>query len=92
MDAIAARDASGRLLLAVTNVDPARAASIDVAIAGASVRSATGETLTAPRVDSINTFDSPAAVAPKPLTATMNAGRLQVELPPKSVNVITLSP
>ncbi len=47
VDAIAAKDASGRLLLAVTNVDPARSASINVAIAGASMRSATGETLTA---------------------------------------------
>ena len=92
VDAIAAKDSSGRLLLAVTNVDPARSVSINVAIAGASMRSATGESLTAPRVDSINTFDSPAAVAPKPLAAVVNAGRLQVELPPKSVNVITLSP
>ena len=32
VDAIAARDASGRLLLAVTNVDPARSASIKVTV------------------------------------------------------------
>jgi alpha-N-arabinofuranosidase len=92
VDAIAAKDAGGRLLLALTNVDPSRSATIDVTIAGAPVRSASGETLTAPRVDSINTFAEPSAVAPKPLRATVQAGRIQVTLEPKSVSVITLLP
>jgi len=92
LDAIAAKDARGRLLLAVTNLDPARSATIDVNIAGAAVRSVAGETLTAPRVDSINTFDEPNVVAPKPLAATLDAGRLHVTLAPKSVSVLTLSP
>jgi len=92
VDAIAAKDAGGRLLLALTNVDPARPARIDVSIAGASVRSASGETLTAPRVDSINSFDAPRTVTPQPLPVAAKAGRVQVELPPKSVTVITLSP
>jgi alpha-N-arabinofuranosidase len=92
VDAIAARDANGRLLLSLTNLDPSRAASIELAIAGAPFRSATGETLTAARVDSINTFDAPHAVTPQPLRGTLDAGRLRVDLPPKSVNVITLSP
>jgi alpha-L-arabinofuranosidase len=90
VDAIAAKDASGRLLLAFTNVDPARAANIEVNLAGAAVRSASGETLTAPRVDSINTFDAPDTVVPKPLRATVDGGRLLVTLEPKSVNVITV--
>jgi len=92
VDALAARDASGRLLLAITNVDPARGATIEVDFTGAAVRSASGETLTAPRVDSINTFETRDVVAPKPLKTTMDAGRLRVTLEPKSVSVITLSP
>jgi alpha-N-arabinofuranosidase len=92
VDAIAARDADGRLLLSLTNLDPTRPASIDIATQGAPFRSASGETLTAPRVNSINTFDAPRTVIPQPLRATLDAGRLRVELPPKSVNVITLSP
>ena len=92
IDAIAAKDARGRVVLSLTNVDPVRAASIDVSIAGIAVKSASGETLTAPRVDSINTFDAPKTVQPKPLNATVNAGRLQVTLEPKSVSVIVLSP
>jgi alpha-N-arabinofuranosidase len=92
VDGIAAIDAGGRLLLALTNLDPTRSASVDLAIAGTVVRTVSGETLTAPRVDSINSFDAPRAVTPQPLPAALNAGRLQVELPPKSVSVITLSP
>jgi alpha-N-arabinofuranosidase len=92
VDGIAAIDAGGRLLLALTNLDPTRSASVDLAIAGTVVRTVSGETLTAPRVDSINSFDAPRAVTPQPLPAALNAGRLQVELPPKSVSVISLSP
>jgi alpha-L-arabinofuranosidase len=92
VDAIAARDAQGRLLLSLTNVDPTQAASIDLAIAGGKMRGVSGESLTAARVDSINTFESPRTVTPQPLRATLDAGRLRLELPPKSVNVITLTP
>jgi alpha-L-arabinofuranosidase len=92
VDAIAAKDAEGRVLLAFANVDPTRPATLVVDIAGAAVGSASGETLTAPRVDSINTFDAPGVVAPKTLATTLHAGRLQVTLEPKSVSVITLSP
>ena len=35
-------------------------------LAGFTPRSAAGETLTAPAVDSVNTFDAPTTVAPKP--------------------------
>ena len=92
LDAIAAKDASGRLLLAVTNLDPARPAAIDVGVAGASMQSVSAETLSGVKVDSINTFESPQAVAPKPLAATLDAGRLRATVPAKSVTVFTLSP
>ena len=92
VDAIAAKDSQGRLIVAVTNVDPTRAVTIDASVAGMAVRSASAETLTAPRVDSVNTFEAPATVAPKPLTAAVDRGRLRVTLEPKSVSVIVLSP
>ncbi|MEO6186045.1 MAG: alpha-L-arabinofuranosidase C-terminal domain-containing protein [Steroidobacteraceae bacterium] len=90
VDAIAARDAQGRLLLAITNVDPLRVAQIEVGLGGAQIASATGETLTAPSVDSVNTFDAPETVVPRPLNATVQAGRLQLHLEPKSVSVLVL--
>jgi alpha-N-arabinofuranosidase len=91
VDAIAARDAQGRVLLAITNVDPSRPAPVDVALGG-SFSSVSGETLTAPKVDSINTFEAPDTVKPKPLAATLDAGRLAVTLEPKSVSVLVLTP
>jgi alpha-N-arabinofuranosidase len=92
LDAIAAKDAAGRLLLAVTNLDPSNPASINVNVAGAAVKTVTGETLTGPKVDSINTFEAPNTVMPKPLTATLDAGTLHAIVEPKSVSVFTLSP
>ena len=46
---------------------------------------ATGETLTAAAVDSVNGFDSPDTVVPKPVTASIQGGRITVTLAPKSV-------
>jgi alpha-N-arabinofuranosidase len=91
VDAIAARDSSGTLWLALTNVDPDQPAEIAPAIDGARLRAATGETLTAPKVDSVNSFDAPETVTPKPISATVRGGRLVLTLPPKSVTVVRLN-
>ncbi|PIB93271.1 alpha-N-arabinofuranosidase [Caulobacter sp. FWC2] len=90
IDAIAARDTQGKLWLAVSNLDPVKSASIRADIAGVKAASATGQVMTAPRVDSINTFDAPNAVAPKPYTAKAGAGGLVLQAPPKSIMVIRL--
>jgi alpha-N-arabinofuranosidase len=92
VDAIAAKDAAGRVLIALTNVDPTREAPIDIALDRLPHRAASGETLTAPRVDSVNTFDSPRTVAPAPLRTAIVSRRLEATLPPRSVTVITLLP
>jgi alpha-N-arabinofuranosidase len=65
VDAIAARDASGKLWLELTNIDPNNAVEIEVSVPGINANAATGETLTA-KVDSVNTFDAPNTVTPKP--------------------------
>jgi alpha-N-arabinofuranosidase len=92
VDALAAKDAQGRLWLSLTNVDPSRSVQVDVDLGTAAIRSATGETLTAAKVDSINTFAAPRTVAPKPLTASVANGRVRVTLEPKSVSVLALQP
>jgi alpha-L-arabinofuranosidase len=91
MDAIAAKDASGKLWLAITNVDPNQPAEIDASFAGGvAMKSASGETLTAPKVDSVNTFDAPSTVTPKPVTANVQGGKLTLKLEPKSVTVLSI--
>jgi alpha-N-arabinofuranosidase len=85
IDAFAARDKDGVLWLAVTNVDPNQ--PVEIALAG---RSARGEVLTAPKVDSVNSFDAPNAVVPKPIEAKGGGGKLVLTLPAKSVAVVAI--
>lgn len=90
VDAIAARDAAGKLWLAVTNVDPNHPATIKAAFAGLRVRGATGQLLTAPRVDSVNSFDAPNTVVPKAYSAKAGGNGVTLELPAKSVAVVQI--
>lgn len=82
----------GKVWLALTNLDPSNAADITASIAGVTARSAVGEVLTADRVDSINTFEAPSAVVPKPFSARAAGGSLVLRLPAKSVTVVRLEP
>ena len=90
VDAIAAKDSSGKLLLGLTNVDPNHSVEIEVSINGLNATSASGETLTAPKVDSVNTFDAPNTVTPKPISAKVQGGKLTIKLEPKSVTVVSI--
>ena len=90
VDAVAARDTGGQLWVSATNVDPNRPAEIVLDVAGASVSQGSGQVLTAPRVDSVNSFAAPDTVAPAPITATQTAKGLRIVLPPKSVAVLAL--
>ncbi len=90
VDAIAAKDSSGRLWLEITNLDPTQPVEIEAKLAGINAKSADGQTLTAPKVDSVNTFDVPNAVIPKRISATVQRGSLALKLEPKSVTVISV--
>ena len=92
IDALAAKDASGKLWIEITNLDPDKQLEIDAEITGISARSAKGETLTASAVDSVNTFAAPNTVVPKSVSATVKGGRLALTVEPKSVTVISLEP
>jgi alpha-L-arabinofuranosidase len=90
VDAIAAKDTSGKLWLELTNLDPNESTEVAVNLHGISAKSAVGETLTAPKVDSVNTFETPNTVVPKPVAAKVQGNKLSLELEPKSVTVISL--
>jgi alpha-L-arabinofuranosidase len=91
VDAVAARDSSGKVWLTLTNVDPNRGVRIEANVAGISARSARGEILTAPAVDRVNSFAAPAQVAPKPYAAEVRNGAVIVDMPAKSVVVIEVT-
>lgn len=87
VDAIAARGKDGKLWLALTNLDPNREALLTVA--GQST-STLGQVLSAGKVDTVNSFDAPDQVTPRPFAANSVNGRLQFRLPSKSVMVVHL--
>jgi len=86
IDAVAARDTAGHLWLAATNVDAEKPTTVTAAIAAA--HSAVGQVLTAPAVDSYNSFDRPNAVAPAPYRGRVSGGKVTLDLPPKSIAVV----
>ncbi len=90
LDAIAAKDATGKLRVAITNVDPNAPADVELSLAGFAPKSAAGETVTAPKVDSVNSFEAPGTVVPRPVTATVRDGKVALRLDPKSVTVISV--
>jgi alpha-N-arabinofuranosidase len=90
VDAIAAKDTTGKLWLEVTNLDPNQPVEVEASLAGITAKSAAGETLTAPRVDSVNTFEAPSTVVPKPVVAKVQGGKVALKLEPKSVTVVSV--
>ena len=90
VDAIAAKDKAGKFWLELTNVDPNEPVEIEVTLAGIRAKSAAGETLTAPKVDTVNTFDAPHTLRPKPISAKVQGDKLVLKLEPKSVTVISV--
>ena len=90
VDAIAAKDTGGKLWLEITNLDPNQPVEIEANLAGVTARSAAGQTLTAPKVDSVNTFDAANTVMPRPISAKVQGGKLTLKLEPKSVTVVSV--
>ena len=90
LDAIAARDTGGKLWLEITNVDPNQSVEVEVNVVGGRAQSAVGQTLTAAKVDSVNTFKEPASVVPKPIAARAEGRNLTLKLEPKSVTVVSV--
>ena len=90
VDAMAAKSKDGKLWVEITNVDPHQAAEVELKLTGINAKSASGETLTAPKMDSVNTFETPNTVVPKPISARTQGGKLILQLEPKSVTVVSV--
>lgn len=91
VSATASRDRQGVVHVTMSNLDPGQPRTVVAELRGATVNGATGRVLTAPAINSHNTFEQPTAVQPAPFTgAQVAGGRLTVTLPPKSVVVLEL--
>ncbi|HEX6706209.1 MAG TPA: alpha-L-arabinofuranosidase C-terminal domain-containing protein [Albitalea sp.] len=87
VDASVARAADGSMVLALVNLDPQRPARVQTNLAGA----ARGRVLTAAAMDAHNTFAQPSALVPAPYRAGANGAPLALDLPPKSVVVVSVT-
>ncbi len=91
LQASASRDAAGRLHVSIVNLDANRAAQVSTRISGATPTKITGRLLTAPAMNTTNTFDKPDAVRPVPFTDfKLQGDQITLNLPSKSVVVLEL--
>lgn len=74
----------------ITNIDSNETVEVEFNLVGTTAKAPSGETLTAPTVDSIDTLDALNAVLPKPISAKAQGGELILKLEPKSVSVISV--
>lgn len=91
----ASRDKDGRIHVSLVNTNPNAPMIVRCEIAGAPAASApkkvSGRVLTAPAVNSVNTFDAPNTVRPEIFRdAKFDGGVLTVTLPAKSVVTLAL--
>ena len=87
----AARSLDGAVTVALVNLDPHRALTIDGTLAGFTARTVSGQILSAQTMDAHNTFEAPHAVEPKPYRdAHSSNGGVSLVLPAKSVVVLSL--
>lgn len=87
VQASVARTADGQLVLALANLDPDHPAHVSTNLKGA----AQGRVLTAASMTAHNSFDQPKAVVPAPFVAQPGAEGLTLDLPAKSIVVVTLA-
>jgi alpha-N-arabinofuranosidase len=91
VSASASRDAQGRVHLSLVNLDPKAPASVEARIEGGTFTSVSGRVLTAPTMDTHNTFAAPDRVRPAAFAgATLQGGLLKAKLSPRSVVVLAL--
>jgi alpha-N-arabinofuranosidase len=91
LSASASRDTEGKLHLSIVNLDPNRAAEIATKVKGSAVRNITGEVLTAPMMNAMNTFDHPNAIRSTPFEGyRIQDAQVNLSIPPKSVVVLEL--
>jgi alpha-N-arabinofuranosidase len=88
----AARGADGAVMIALVNTDPTKPARVSTKVTGATPRNMTARMLTAPAMNTHNTFEAPNTVQP----ATFTGGKLKgdtwvFDLPARSVVVATLN-
>jgi alpha-N-arabinofuranosidase len=92
LSASASRDASGKIHVSLCNLHHEEDSDLAISLRGEEKRSVKGRILTAPKMDSHNTFQQPDQVKPRDFAEVRSAkGQWEVKLPARSVLVLELS-
>ena len=87
----AVRGKDGHVYVALSNLDPNRAADVSASLSGLDASAVSGRVLTADAITAHNTFDQPGRVEPVQFDgASLDGNRLTVALPAKSLVVLRL--
>ena len=87
----AVKGKDGKVHVGLSNADPEQTNTVTIALDGMNAGSVSGRILTAPAINSHNTFDDPDVVKPAAFSgARVEGGKLVVTLPAKSVVVLEL--
>lgn len=91
VSASAVRAKDGHVRVALANADPNRSVSVGVDLGAVSATAVSGQVITAPAINTYNTFDRPDTVRPAAFGgAQIKNGVLTVALPARSVVVLRL--
>jgi alpha-N-arabinofuranosidase len=91
LSASASKDADGVIHVSLANIHPEKAADITMEIRGQAVKEVTGRILTAPELNSHNTFEQPEQVKPGIFSdVKLKKQIITMELPPKSIVVLEI--
>lgn len=91
LSASASVDSTGKLNITLSNANPHKEITVQVNVRGMAGREAQGRVLRGDAMNAHNTFDNPAAVAPKPHSGVKPAGEgLEIVVPKMSVVAVAV--
>jgi alpha-N-arabinofuranosidase len=87
----ASKDKDGVIHISMVNLDPSKKITLAANLPGTTWQTVEGQVLTSPNYTDVNTFDKPNTIIPQKFTGAKKQGNdLFVEMPPKSVVVLTV--
>jgi len=93
LSASASRDAAGNVHLSIVNLDPNRPAELTASLTGKTIRTVTGEVLTASAMNAMNTFEKSDSVKPAVFNGyKLQGSQLTLSIPATSVVVLEMRP
>jgi alpha-N-arabinofuranosidase len=91
VSASAVKDKAGVVHVGLTNADPNRPATVTVTLSGVAGSNVSGQVITAPAMNALNSYAQPRTVVPTAFTGAQLSGTtLTVTLPAKSVVMLDL--